>query len=49
MFYGYVSLPHFEPKNGGGWKMIFLFNWVMFEVPAVHFQGVFGIPNEVLA
>ena len=21
---------HLEPKNGGGWKMMFLFNWVMF-------------------
>ena len=29
---------HFEPKNGGGWKMRFLFNWLIFEVPTINLQ-----------
>ena len=29
-----------EPKNGGGWKMIFLFNWVIFTFKMLISRGV---------
>ena len=28
------------PKNGGGWKMTFLFNWVIFRFQSLIFRGV---------
>ena len=33
---------HVEPKNGGGWKMIFFFNWVIFRFH-VNFRGCDGL------
>ena len=37
-----------KPMKRGGWKMIFLFNWVIFLVPAVNFSGFFGLPIRKL-
>ena len=38
-----VVLPgtfHMEPENGGGWKMIFLFRWVLCWFQPLNFKGV---------
>jgi len=39
---------YFEPKNEGGWKMIFLFNWVIFRFHA-NFRGCIDGRNPASA
>ena len=33
------EISHFEPPNGGGWKMMFLLNWAIYIRFHVNFQG----------